>query len=340
MERCAQTRGQHGWKAYDLTERQSRDERGVKARQCGDMQSLIVWRDREDAEKGWIVGKAVVNSDGNVLELDMGSGARRDRDRDRDRESSLFAEAHWKGYPFLISNMEGTTPREHVPLGENLNIFNQLGQGIRLATTLARLDLRDSGIGSQEMKEMGLGLKSHPSLKVLILSGNALRDEGIFWLKEAIVTMPGLRILDIADNGVRLKGAISMGEALKAGIPLEELDIGANQLKGNGLREMFPKGAESCRLKKIWLHANLIGNNRIEWFCKWLVRNNTITHIDLGFNNLDKDSVSFVKRLVTDREIITNVNLWGNPGVMASVGEKGSIRRSKKTKNRRVSNGG
>eukprot|EP00339_Tiarina_fusa_P025541 CAMPEP_0117037982 /NCGR_PEP_ID=MMETSP0472-20121206/26760_1 /TAXON_ID=693140 ORGANISM="Tiarina fusus, Strain LIS" /NCGR_SAMPLE_ID=MMETSP0472 /ASSEMBLY_ACC=CAM_ASM_000603 /LENGTH=1428 /DNA_ID=CAMNT_0004748091 /DNA_START=29 /DNA_END=4315 /DNA_ORIENTATION=- len=138
---------------------------------------------------------------------------------------------------------------------------------VALTTTIVDLNLSRCGLGVPAGEALGKGLRNHPSLTSLNLSGNKLEEYGVKKLCKGLHENSVLKTLDLARNSMSGRGASGVANLLSD-----------------------PK----CGIETLSLYGNFIGIEGARFIAASLESNATLTDLDIGLNRMRPKGVNAI----------------------------------------------
>mmetsp|Transcript_5148 Transcript_5148/g.11205 ORF Transcript_5148/g.11205 Transcript_5148/m.11205 type:complete len:387 (-) Transcript_5148:369-1529(-) len=169
------------------------------------------------------------------------------------------------------------------------------------------------------------GSAGGPVLQVLMLSGNPLEDQGVVALGNMLRSNSSLAALDLCNTGAGIQGIISVCTALgEANQTLSSLDLGSPTLKGPqdtttlNIARML---ASNTSLTELGLSKHGLTDDAFDTLVSYgLLRNRSVTSLDLRANRLSPFSGPTLERLLNDSHQLHSLNLASN-----RLGDQGAL---------------
>jgi serine/threonine protein kinase len=109
-----------------------------------------------------------------------------------------------------------------------------IGEGLKINTTLTKLDLQWNNISDKGAIGIGEGLKINTTLTSLNLFNNEISDKGAIVIGEGLKINTTLTELNLHSNNISDEGAIVIGEGLKINTTLTLLNLEYNKISDEG----------------------------------------------------------------------------------------------------------
>ena len=143
-----------------------------------------------------------------------------------------------------------------------------------------------SGFNNQTVGALAYGLSHNHTLTHLDMHDNALKDEGLQRLLDALAHLP-LKKLELWGTKLSSKSGSTLAGFLKNNRVLASLCVSTNALEDAGVEALAPVLAENASLKHIDLSLNGITSKGAGILALALKDNNALTELSLTFNQID-----------------------------------------------------
>ena len=117
----------------------------------------------------------------------------------------------------------------------------------------------------------------------------------------------------IPNNLLTDESVDSLVKIMNCNLLLREVDLTNNQLSCEGAKELSKFVASAkCRLQKLVLSLNRIGDDGCAAFCQALGSNRALAHLDLSSNQLTSAACTALARLIKTSRTVKTLNLACN----------------------------
>ncbi|CAL8291687.1 protein phosphatase 1 regulatory subunit 37 [Gadus morhua] len=158
----------------------------------------------------------------------------------------------------------------------------QLGDLLRYNHTLQTLVLSDNAIADDGLEEVCEGLRLQMGgLKVLLLKNNQITADGMLHLAKALPVLETLEVLDMGNNSLGNRGLQTLKEALMANRSLLHLGVACTQITCEGAVVLAEYLAESPQIKQLDLQGNEVRLGGLMALCLALRINLSLATLDL-----------------------------------------------------------
>jgi len=213
-----------------------------------------------------------------------------------------------------------------VTLDLSTNFLNDMAAQAVAGLIKASHTLKFINLGSNEIGPIGAGhlasALTAPGcvLQALSLGSNPLEDAGVMSLAGALATATSLCALDISNVRVGVKGLVAVCSALGAegggNTSVQVLDIGApviHMQQDTTVLSISRMLAANTTLTELGLSKHGLVDSQLETLVSYgLLRNSSLTSLDLRANRLSGFSGPQLERLVADRQRLASLNLAHN----------------------------
>lgn len=154
------------------------------------------------------------------------------------------------------------------------------------------------------------------SLKKLVLDRprfTSVMQESAWHLNRMLRVNVGLSHLSLRQWQLRSDGLHTICQSLYDNSSLRELDLRANQIDVEGAETLrsYLQDA-SCRLRKLWLSRNKIGEQGAKAMAQAIAVNTSLVMIDLQDNNIPDQGSRRIAESISENHKLKVLLLWGN----------------------------
>jgi Ran GTPase-activating protein (RanGAP) involved in mRNA processing and transport len=205
------------------------------------------------------------------------------------------------------------------------------GEGVTLCTSLPplkmrKLDLRHCRLGKMSALALKTRLLSWPLLEELVLSGNAIADEGAVAVAAGLATTPRLRVLRLGTCGFGVEGCLALAPVLAHHVGLEELELSHNVAGGEGGVALAAAVGGNLQLRVCEVDALQLGNDAALLFLHSLRASSCLKRLSFSRNGL-AEGAQRVGSQLQSWPLLSSLNLEGNPlGDVGAVSIGGALR--------------
>jgi len=177
------------------------------------------------------------------------------------------------------------------------------------------LDLINEKIGDEEAKEVAQFLIETPisSLKSLKLAKNNIGDEGVKWILSALdhPSCNHITDLNLGFNKMTEKSGNVIGEFLAQNTTLINLDVSFNHLGNTGVQAICDGMKKNDTLEYLDLnHTRLSGEEGGEILKDMLVKNTSLIHLELSYNDLGDEGVRAMVDGIESTLSLQTMDMW------------------------------
>ncbi|KAJ8683199.1 hypothetical protein QAD02_018991 [Eretmocerus hayati] len=194
--------------------------------------------------------------------------------------------------------------QEHVQALSKALLFN---------TTVQRIDLEDSYLSPNACYHLNQLLLRNTVLKSLNLTACKIGAEGAMKLEEGIAMSSALTDLNLSRCELGNEGLFHVARAASENTLLKSLNLSSNNLDEHSAPDIqkLLKTTESLEyLNLSWNSLN--GREASEILFGGLTQNTTLTEVDLSWNAMDKESISFISSFISKMKRVKKLNLEAN----------------------------
>mmetsp|Transcript_3109 Transcript_3109/g.4271 ORF Transcript_3109/g.4271 Transcript_3109/m.4271 type:complete len:272 (-) Transcript_3109:1924-2739(-) len=165
----------------------------------------------------------------------------------------------------------------------------RLGQALIQNTHIETLNLNSNRLGLRTAQALVDVIRVHPTLRVLSLNNNWLRDEGCVLLASSLTnsirhpSQSKLEVLNLSNNHIGCMGAIAMATTLcnNNDNQLKQLSLDDNFCGAEGCQALAKSLSENSTLEQLTLKGNYGGHLSAKSFLQSLKTNCTIYRLSL-----------------------------------------------------------
>jgi len=151
------------------------------------------------------------------------------------------------------------------------------------------------------------------TLTKVILSENLLSDETVGLLVEGLIRNHTVTSLDLSHNKIGDVGAKKLCSLLESHGVLTDLHLGDNFVRVEGARAIATALSTNSVLLSLSLRLNPLGDDGGARLLRdGIMRNNSLTHLDLSAAGLDVMSAESLVHCVTANSVLTTLDLSSN----------------------------
>lgn len=213
-----------------------------------------------------------------------------------------------------------------VSLDLSTNFLNDMAAQAVAGLIKANHTLRFINLGSNDIGPVGAGhlasALSAPDcgLQALSLNSNPLEDAGVMALAEALRTSSSLYALDLSNVHMGVQGLVAVCSAMGAegegNTSVQVMDIGApiiHMQQDTTVLSIARMLASNTTLTELGLSKHGLVDSQFETLVSYgLLRNSSLTSLDLRANKLSGFSGAQLERLIADRQRLESLNLSHN----------------------------
>lgn len=173
---------------------------------------------------------------------------------------------------------------------------------------ITTLLLSHNKINPHSSDTLYLILRDVPSLQVLDLSYNPLKDSCVSQIAEALTMNESLISLDLTDTAFTDESAIKFGEVIEMNNTLQKLVLDTNTITDISGIAIAQALAKNKTLTQLSLKSNELGDITAPHFINSMQQNNTILSIEIDYNNFSyRTHVQLANAIATHKKgIILN----------------------------------
>ena len=181
-----------------------------------------------------------------------------------------------------------------------------IAEGLGVLSDMEHIDLNDNRCGlspwgehsSEGIRTFSLNLTQTLHMRVVKLARNALEDEDIILIAQAVKMMPTMTTLDLSGNYCSLNGVASIRDliishsilGLDGDLGIRDLDLSCNPFGDDGVALINEAVEKTDTLTSLKIAACRIQNEGMAALQFSLAKNHTITWLDVQSNEV-KDIV-------------------------------------------------
>eukprot|EP00054_Salpingoeca_dolichothecata_P018874 m.116582 g.116582 ORF g.116582 m.116582 type:complete len:373 (+) comp23048_c0_seq3:39-1157(+) len=147
----------------------------------------------------------------------------------------------------------------------------------------------------------------------LILTGNAITDDGSRSLASFLQSNPTLKSLALGFNKLTPTGISIVADALHQNTNLQVLDFTMNSVQDTGAEALADCLSHNKALKKLILYKTSISDDGIQALATTLVEaNDTLTYLDVGSNRFGENGLSILALVLATSSTLESLSLRNN----------------------------
>lgn len=205
---------------------------------------------------------------------------------------------------------------------------NAVFWALRRNSSLAFLDLSENGAGPELGTEgdklgeygitaIGSALTLNQTLRFLDLGNNGLSVECCVNLTASLRSNWSLAEISLDSNNLDDDSALAIARKLRGDKQIERLDLSSNRVSWRGALELAAALADNDHLESLRLANNRLGEGGISArvgpeFGDALVRNKTLTHLDLEGNTLGPTGGVAIAKALHCNSSLVELNIQNN----------------------------
>ena len=179
---------------------------------------------------------------------------------------------------------------KNIDLSFNRNINISLMKHILSLKYLSRLNMQMNNITDEDLsKIINLIKENKTPIKDLKLKNNKISSRGGEYLSDLIKNCKSLKILDLSYNDLKSDGVKNICNSIVSNESnLEQLFINGNKCNDYCSEELFNMLIKSKKLISLSLNGNFFTNKGIDKILSSLKKNNTLKQLFIGENKIDR----------------------------------------------------
>uniref|UniRef100_A0A3B3ZN01 NACHT domain-containing protein n=1 Tax=Periophthalmus magnuspinnatus TaxID=409849 RepID=A0A3B3ZN01_9GOBI len=205
-----------------------------------------------------------------------------------------------------------------------------LTEALRVNHGLVSLNLRENSIGVEGAKAMAQALYKNSTLQELDLTANLLHDEGVQAIAghhtenlslQKLFTQPPYHVCSnsLQENAIGNEGIVSLAEALKSNASLQTLCLQGVSAGTSGAIALAESLTTNKTLQTLDLRGNTVGIEGAKALANALKINRSLKSLNLQENSLGMDGAIFIATALKGNHQLSYINLQGN-----GIGESGA----------------
>ena len=179
---------------------------------------------------------------------------------------------------------------KNIDLSFNRNINISLMKHILSLKYLSQLNLQMNNITDEDLsKIVNLIKENNTPIKDLKLKNNKITSKGSIYISDLIKNCKNLKILDLSYNDLKSEGVKNICQAIISNNNiLEQLIINGNKCNDYCSDDIFNMLINSRKLILLSLNGNFFTNKGIDKILSSLKKNNTLKQLSIGENKIDQ----------------------------------------------------
>ena len=185
---------------------------------------------------------------------------------------------------------------------------------LKSVSNLTVLNIGHNMITDEAAENLATILSHNDKLESLDLSYNCFGSKGCIKIFTGINSKLYLRKLNISCNHITTNEAAEcIANFLNHNLEMEELDISNNFMQAAGIRKIFECMINILRLKKLYMHHNMITNEAADAIIETILTQNAkLEELDMSHNNLLTASVINIFQSISYISTLTKLDVAHN----------------------------
>ena len=172
-------------------------------------------------------------------------------------------------------------------------------------TPLTTLLLSHNKIGVKCSDYLHFLIRNIPTLQVLDLSFNPLKDVTVIQICDALIWNTGLLSIDLSETLITDESGKSFAEVIEMNKTLQKLILNNNQISDESFTPIAKALTKNSTLTQLSLRSNEINDDSAQAIIEALQLNNTILDVDLDFNDFSyRTNVQLVNAIAAHKKLI------------------------------------
>lgn len=209
---------------------------------------------------------------------------------------------------------------------------DQLKMLLNENTTLTSLDVSDTWLADDDVKELAKALKKNKALTKINLSGNNIGNTGVKYLKESLAVNNTLEDINLGNNSIDIssiaelcndsmlkvlrlpssdlknEGVRQLADALNGNKTLIELDLSSNNITYDGVKALAERLPSMEQLTSVILDINEVSaKGAME-----LIQLNKLTKLSVNQASIGLDGMQDLAKVLNEDETLMDLNLGVN----------------------------
>lgn len=179
-------------------------------------------------------------------------------------------------------------------------------------SSITTLMLSHNNLGVDSGEVLHNIIRDVPTLEVLDLSSNPLKDSGVIDIVSSLVYNSSIKSIDFTETSMSDESAVRFAEVIETNTCLQRLNLSNNQITDVSSVFIAQSISKNKTLLHLSLKSNEIGDLTAPFLIDSMQQNNTIIDIDIDYNDFTyrthvqlSDAISAHKKLITSN--ITNI---------------------------------
>lgn len=172
---------------------------------------------------------------------------------------------------------------------------------------LEKIELSNIGLTDSDIVDLMQKIKSHESIKTLILNENRFNEKGAMHIANFLLEgNKKLTKLEISKNSINSNGAISIAHSLKGNQTLTELNLNGCYIKDIGLDELSKILKTNCSIARLDLGSNFLSEKSATNLAETINANSKIklTSVNLSSNHITSEGLQVIKKMLPSNYLI------------------------------------
>lgn len=187
--------------------------------------------------------------------------------------------------------------------------------------SIRSLNLRNNMIGADGAKHLETALKGNTVLTSLNLSSNLMLAKGAKSVARMVKTT-NITHLDLADNAITDQGVYYLVEAMLEHTVLVELTLTKNNIHEAGVREIERGLRNNKSLKTLDLSENWVNDDASEWIARIIMGNGSLTSLNLSDNSIENGGATTLIRALRSGSSLLTLDWTKNTGITDKANEE------------------
>lgn len=202
----------------------------------------------------------------------------------------------------------------------NAFFYKKFTKSLQYCTIIREINLSNNKITDVTVTILFESLiKAKSQINKIVLGSNEISFESCQIISKFLSLSKYINFFDISKNIIGERGLGIITEGLSRNTTLSGLDVSFNGITSNGCKYFIQiLSSHSCPLKYLNLSGNYIQCTGFRYLSQAIAKSSTLSHLDLAYNNDDKDNkanINSYKELsigIGNNTSITVINISGN----------------------------
>lgn len=160
---------------------------------------------------------------------------------------------------------------------------------------IINLSITDSNLDETSIPNIIKIIEFMKSLKILDLSGNSLKENGVKLLGESLKNNKNLVSLNLNNNKIENNGGFYLADSLIKNNALEKLFLAGNRINENSLSSLLSViGNKHCSVKHLDISDNNLGFEDFKCISEFFLMNSNLTSLNVSNNLIDPVSANYL----------------------------------------------